>query len=92
MMVLAVGDVRQRIHECHRPVVIREPERLDQRVAVLRQFPAGQLRHEFGDARGRQAVLVAAARNAVGLGEGNEVGHGGSPVAGRVKLNTVSPA
>ena len=76
MVVFAMGDVGQRIHERHRAVVVGEGEGLHQRVAVFRQFPAGQLRHQFGDLRRREAMLVAAARHATGLGEGDEVGHG----------------
>ena len=47
--------------------------------AVHPGTPRADVRLEFaepGDLRRRQAMLVAAARHATGLGEGDQIGHG----------------
>ncbi|MNI43668.1 hypothetical protein D3C73_980070 [compost metagenome] len=76
VMVLAVGDPGQRVHEGHGGVVILEAERPHQRLAGLGQLPAGNLRQQFGQAGLAQLVVAAFARHAMGLRQRNQVGHG----------------
>src|SRR3546814_661854 len=51
---------------------------LCQRVAVLGQLPARDLWQQFLDAGLGELVLAALARHAMGLGEGDQIGHVGS--------------
>ena len=83
MVVLAMGHERQRIHERHRPVVILEGERPDQRMAIFRQLPARHLRQQLPHVGIGQAVLAATAGHAMGLGKGNQVCHVHAPAMRR---------
>lgn len=82
VVVLAVGHVRQRVHERDGAVVVREAEGAHQRAPVLGQLPARHLRQQLAQAGLAQAVFVAVARRAVGEGERDEVGHGGDSCGG----------
>ena len=82
-MVFAVRDEGQCVHEAHRPVVVGELEGLHQRVAILRQFPARNLRQQLPHAGFGELVLAALAWDAVGVGEGDEVGHGAGSLLAR---------
>src|SRR3546814_3859080 len=78
MVVFTVGHVCQRVHERHRAVIVLEAIGLCQRVAVLGQLPARDLWQQFLDAGLGELVLAALARHAMGLGEGDQIGHVGS--------------
>jgi hypothetical protein len=77
VVVLAIGHVRQCVHERHGAVVVLEAEGAHQRLAFFREFPTGHFGQQFAHARLGQPVFGAAAGNAVSLNEGDEVGHGG---------------
>ena len=59
VVVSAWAHVGQRVHEGHRPVVVREGEGLADRGPVLDQFPAGQGGQAFGHGGGGELVLRA---------------------------------
>src|SRR5699024_1659900 len=81
MVVLAVGDEGQRVHERHGPVVVLEPVGPADRRAVVDQRPVGYLGQQFTQAGLAQPVFFAAPRHAVGAGEGDQVVHGSSGCA-----------
>src|SRR3546814_2085830 len=64
--------------DLHRAVIVLEAIGLCQRVAVLGQLPARDLWQQFLDAGLGELVLAALARHAMGLGEGDQIGHVGS--------------
>src|SRR5690606_11588813 len=65
MVVLAVGHVRQRVHERHRAVVVLEGEGPHQRLAAFGKLPAGHLWLQFAQLRLGEPVLAAAAGDAM---------------------------
>lgn len=77
VVVFAMGDPGQRIHKGQGAVIVGEAERARERHAGLGQLPAGHLRQQLGQARLAQLVVAAFAREAVGLLQGNQIGHDG---------------
>ena len=78
MMVLAVRDPRERVHERHRLVVVRELELLDDgRGGRLPSGQRSEMRGELVGGEPRRAVAAMHGRQSEGgRGELRAIGHG----------------